>query len=235
MNHCYINSVYRATEGEGIFVGRVQIFVRFQGCNVKCINCDSKDTWMATDNYLSSVENILGKIDDLSLNGVIKWVTITGGDPLDPLHIISVFDLVEELKRKNFNISLEATGFRIEHELFEQIDFINFDFKPPSSGTKSNISNLLEMQSKFEGKFQVKSPVENMADFAFIINAYKDIKKQLGKINFPWVITPCYNLEEKFPENRFKEIVDMNEKEGGIFRVILQQHKIIYGPDTKQV
>ena len=59
MNHCYINSVYRATEGEGIFVGRVQIFVRFQGCNVKCINCDSKDTWMATDNYLSSVENDL--------------------------------------------------------------------------------------------------------------------------------------------------------------------------------
>ena len=40
-----INSIYRATEGEGVFVGRPQIFVRYQGCAIGCINCDSKDTW----------------------------------------------------------------------------------------------------------------------------------------------------------------------------------------------
>ncbi|MEX0799567.1 MAG: hypothetical protein WD025_08980, partial [Bacteriovoracaceae bacterium] len=62
-----INSIYMATEGEGIHVGTPQIFVRFQGCAIGCVNCDSKDTWeflpgnKALETVLREVEELAGE------------------------------------------------------------------------------------------------------------------------------------------------------------------------------
>ena len=39
----YISEVFRSVQGEGIYVGRSQVFVRFCGCSLACVYCDSKD------------------------------------------------------------------------------------------------------------------------------------------------------------------------------------------------
>ena len=78
-----LHSIYRATEGEGVFIGVPQIFVRFQGCAVGCVNCDSKETWDFEENRLFPIENVLTKISLLG-GDEINRVSITGGDPLHP-------------------------------------------------------------------------------------------------------------------------------------------------------
>ena len=63
-----LNSIYPATEGEGVHIGTPQIFVRYQGCKVGCLNCDSRDTWaFRGGNILTTAE----VIEQLKEHGLI--------------------------------------------------------------------------------------------------------------------------------------------------------------------
>lgn len=230
-----INSIYRATEGEGVFLGRPQIFVRYQGCAIGCLNCDSKDTWEFGESYAVSLDQVLEKISKYSFDGKIKNVSITGGDPLHPSHVPHVLELVKKLKEKKYYINIEAAGTRVVNEIFDLVDFISFDLKTPSSGVTTPLKLLSQMNTQFQGKFQVKSVIENQADFAYVLNAYHKLLTEHETLHFPWVLTPAYNLSEEFPVNRFMQVLTWNEEAGGYFRVIGQQHKWVFGPDQKQV
>jgi len=230
-----INSIYRATEGEGIFVGRPQIFVRYQGCAIGCLNCDSKDTWEFGESYEKSIEEILEKISKESLDGKIKNISITGGDPLHPQHVPHVLELVKRLKEKKYYINIEAAGTRVVSEIFDLVDFISFDLKTPSSGVTTPLKLIAQMNTQFQGKFQLKAVIETQADFIYTLNAFTSLRESETTLNFPWVLTPAYNTSEEFPMNRFMQVITWNEEAGGHFRVIGQQHKWIFGPDQKQV
>jgi 7-carboxy-7-deazaguanine synthase len=230
-----INSIYRASEGEGIYLGRPQIFVRYQGCSVGCVNCDSKDTWDFSSESAQSIESILEQVYTEGFNGSIKTVSITGGDPLHPSHVPHVLELVARLKDKNYYINIEAAGTRVVDEIFDLVDFVSFDFKTPSTGVKTPIRNLSKMITQYGNKMQIKSVIYDKVDFEATLEAYQTLQKENLNMNFPWVLTPCYNLGEAFPMERFASIIAMNEANGAYFRVIGQQHKWIFGPDKKQV
>ncbi|MBI2520307.1 MAG: 7-carboxy-7-deazaguanine synthase QueE [Bdellovibrio sp.] len=239
LNNLYLNSIYCATEGEGALIGRPQIFVRVQGCALGCVNCDSKDTWEFGVNPPCHVDDALGRISALAKQG-LKRVSITGGDPLHPKHTPGVLQLARELKSRKFFISLEASGTRIVHEIFDLIDFINFDFKPPSTKIDRAFENqaqlIIELAQQYPGKFQIKSVVQDERDFTIVLKAYNFVLEKLGHyVTFDWCLTPVYNPGEAFPQERFKLILQLNENSGGVFRVIGQQHKWVYGPDEKQV
>ena len=230
-----INSIYRASEGEGIYLGRPQIFVRYQGCNIGCLNCDSKDTWDFSQDSSQSIDSILEQVYSEGFNGSIKTVSITGGDPLHPTHVPHVLELVERLKDKNYYINIEAAGTRVVDEIFDLVDFVSFDFKTPSTNVKTPLKNLSKMITQYGNKMQIKSVIFDQLDFNATLEAYKSLEKENLNMNFPWVLTPCYNVGEEFPMERFASIIAMNEANGAHFRVIGQQHKWIFGPDKKQV
>ena len=231
-----INSIYRATEGEGVHIGRPQVFVRFQGCNIGCLNCDSKDTWsFNAHNHNWSLKKTLDRIWELSAHGDIEWVSITGGDPLHPKNVPHVEKLVEELKKMSFLVNIEAAGTRIVPSIFEKVDYISFDYKTPSTGVTTDRKLIEKMELQYKGRFQIKSVVESEKDFESCQSARKDLKARIGSLSFPWVLTPSYNVEEPFPEERFQNILSWNLVSGAWFRVIGQQHKWIFGPSTKNV
>jgi len=230
-----INNIYRATEGEGVFIGTPQVFVRFQGCAIGCLNCDSIDTWEFTPEMAMSMESVLSKISEESFGGKIKRVSITGGDPLHPKHVPFVLALVKELKARRYTVNIEAAGTRVVDEVFDFIDYISFDVKTPSTGVKANPKLALKMTKQYAGKFQIKSVIETKEDFDFILDFYNQVLAQSEDMDFPWCLTPAYNLQEEFPLQRFQDIIDWNEQEGGLFRVIGQQHKWLFGPDRKDV
>ncbi len=227
----YLNSIYLATEGEGIHLGTPQVFIRFQGCHMGCLNCDSKDTWEFEDRMGLDLSGALLEIEKVSLNQKIKRVSITGGDPLHPFFEEGLLLLVRELKKRSFFINIEASGQRLVHSLFDLIDYISFDFKTPSTGVSGQLKLIEKLQEQYKGKFQVKSVVENRKDFDYLSKE----SQKLESIDFPWVITPSYNIKEKFPKERFHQIILWNEKSYLPFRVIAQQHKLIHGPDKKQI
>jgi 7-carboxy-7-deazaguanine synthase len=231
-----INSIYQATEGEGIHIGQPQVFVRFQGCNIGCLNCDSKDTWdFKKDEMRLSLDQVISNVKTESKNGLIQRVSITGGDPLHPQHEQGLLELVKELKARRFWINIEAAGTRVVSSIFDSLDFISFDLKTPSTGVRTPIENIIQLSEKFPQKFQIKAVVESREDFDYCLSQYQKIEKKIGKINFPWCLTPSYNVEESFPSERFHQIIQWNMNEGGFFRVIGQQHKWIYGPTRKNV
>lgn len=227
-----INSIYRATEGEGIHLGQTQIFVRFQGCNIGCYNCDSKDTWDFIDDGNMSLESVIERIISLDV-GLSKRVSITGGDPLHPKNEMGVIELIKELKSRDYWINIEAAGTRMAYEVFDLVDFISFDFKTPSTGVRQRDKIFKKLNDQFEGKFQVKAVIENERDFARTLEFRNEVFPE-GH-SFSWCLTPCFNTDENFPLERFKNVVRWNEKAGGPFRVIGQQHKWLYGPNKKQV
>lgn len=230
-----INSIYRATEGEGVFLGRPQIFVRYQGCAVGCINCDSKDTWDFTESMGQSQDLVLESIHKEGLNGSIKNVSITGGDPLHPGHVPHVLSLVKKLKEKKYYINIEAAGTRVVDDLFDLVDYVSFDFKTPSTGVKTPLKNISKMITQYPGKFQIKAVIQDKSDFTATLNAFKELSAEHDNMNFPWVLTPCFNTDEEFPMKRFVDVLTWNEEVGGVFRVIGQQHKWVFGPNEKQV
>ena len=127
-----LNSIYAATEGEGIHIGKPQIFVRFQGCAIGCLNCDSKETW-DFDGEKTSLESAVSQVEEIAGNYPhrLKRVSITGGDPLHPKLLPGVVAAAGELKKRGYYINIEASGSRVVDELFDIVNFISFDFKTP--------------------------------------------------------------------------------------------------------
>ncbi len=229
MKGMHINSIYLATEGEGIHLGTPQVFVRFQGCAVGCVNCDSKDTWEFKAANLT-LDEVLCEVQKHS----VKAVSITGGDPLHPKLAPQSIELARALKQMGYRVNVEAAGTRILDELFDIIDFVSFDYKTPSTKVSTPLKLLSQMETHYKGKFQVKSVVQDKRDFDYVIDAHGKLK-ELGEFSFPWVITPSFLPSETFPAQRFQNIIEWNYESGSLFRVIGQQHKWFYGPEFQEV
>lgn len=233
MTTLLMNSIYRATEGEGIHIGTPQIFVRFQGCHIGCLNCDSKETWDFDPKFSISLDEVMEKVEVLSM-GVIKRVSITGGDPLHPSHVPALMELISQLKTRGYYINIEAAGTRIVKDVFDQVDYISYDYKTPSTGVKTSLDLLVRFVGDYGHKGQIKAVVSDKKDFESVYEAYHAVKKSHSSLA-PWCLTPCFEPDEAFPMNRFQHVIQMNENFGLPFRVIGQQHKWVYGPSEKQV
>ena len=106
--------------------------------------------------------------------------------------------------------------------------------KTPSTGVETSYRTLKDLVLNYNDKTQIKSVIENRKDFDYVLGLKQKLETEIGK-TLNWVLTPAYNLGESFPQERFCQIIDWNEKEAFSFRVIGQQHKWIHGPDTKHV
>ncbi len=224
------------TEGEGVHIGRPQIFVRFQGCTIGCVNCDSKETWDFSQSHSLSFADLTKKIFSLSdsYKVPLKTVSITGGDPLHIKHRESLLELIDFLKSHSYYINLEAAGTVVVPEVFDKVDFISFDYKTPSTHVKTRFELMLKMLQNYTNKTQFKSIVSDKKDFSSVLDMYYSLPDNLRGI-VPWCLTPCYENKEDFPGLRFEELFNLNTNEGGLFRVIGQQHKWVYGADAKRV
>lgn len=233
----YINSIYSGTEGEGAHIGRPQIFVRFQGCNIGCVNCDSKETWDFQLSPPQTLEQVLAVIEQISTKGLypLKRISITGGDPLHPLHERAVLTLAQVLKDRGFYLNIEASGARVVPTIFDVVDFISFDYKTPSTAVRTPLKWIPYLAEHYPTKFQVKSVITDDRDFEATWTAYEEVKQTSRSMDFDWCLTPAFTPGEEFSFTNFISMQKKNEERGAPFRVIGQQHKWIYGPDEKQV
>lgn len=123
--------IFSSMQGEGLFVGVKQIFVRFAGCNLTCSFCDTpkKAVMKGLD-----AEEVFKKVKNLDREkGRHHSVSLTGGEPL--LYANFLKDFLPKLRRAGFKIYLETNGTLPEKlaEIIKYVDMIAMDFKLPSS------------------------------------------------------------------------------------------------------
>jgi len=143
-----ISEVFDSVQGEGIYLGEKQIFVRFFGCNLSCKFCDTKIL-----RFLEYEPQEL--FDELKLyQDDYHSVSFTGGEPLLQKDFLKeILQLTAKGGYKNY---LETNG-TLPGELEAVIDYLDFvamDLKLPSSAEMGNLwgfhRKFLQIASKKE-------------------------------------------------------------------------------------
>jgi organic radical activating enzyme len=130
-----VNEIFASLQGEGLYAGQKQVFVRFAGCNLRCNYCDTPASLVLSEKQVFlSTEQIIAQIRKKA-NDDLKGVTVslTGGEPL--LYPEFVAELIKELKRNKALVYLETNATLPEffQPLVKYIDVIAADIKLPSA------------------------------------------------------------------------------------------------------
>lgn len=123
-----ISEIFCSLQGEGIYYGQKQIFVRCARCNLDCAFCDEKDKRAGED---IPKEDLIRKIQ--ALRNFSDIIAITGGEPLLETDFLTA--LLPDLKSKKFRIYLESNGTlpgKLD-KIIDWLDIIAMDIKLPSA------------------------------------------------------------------------------------------------------
>ena len=149
-----ISEIFSSIQGEGLYLGKRHIFVRFYWCNMRCAYCDT----MPSIYEELSVGEVINEIASLSLamttRGIARsdkyirslrgakrrgnlihksTISLTGGEPL--IHVEYIKLLLTELKALKLKTYLETNGTLpgALNKVIGMVDIIAMDIKLPSS------------------------------------------------------------------------------------------------------
>ena len=196
-----VNEIFKSIQGEGVHIGKPQIFVRLTGCNLRCSWCDTK--YALEEGTEKSISQIVEEVEKIGL----KNICITGGEPL--LQKEELRELIRELKKRGYSILLETNGTFYDKEIFESVGCVSFDIKAPSSNEKSNLDFVKNLKREDFVKIVIADDID-----------YEFAKKISGNIQVEVVLQPTEvkNLK-KLTEKVLQDNLDV--------RVLPQLHKII--------
>jgi len=142
----WISEIFSSIQGEGIFAGEPQLFVRLCGCNLSCIYCDTKNNQFTVKN-LQTISDVVKNIRFLNKpKNLYETVVFTGGEPLLQVEFLkTIFPI---LRSEGFKIYLETNGI-LSKELkyiINDVNVISMDIKLPSS---SGIKKLWKIHLEF--------------------------------------------------------------------------------------
>jgi 7-carboxy-7-deazaguanine synthase len=143
----HIVEVFRSIQGEGPFVGVLQVFVRFAGCSLHCVYCDSAFAQERVPHCVFRVDSsarsvVANPLDSHELavcvRGLVEAspgihsVSATGGEPLEQGPFLVAF--LREIREHHIPVYLETNGLFEEaaREAARLVDFVSMDVKLPS-------------------------------------------------------------------------------------------------------
>lgn len=95
--------IFKSVEGEGKWVGLPAVFIRLEGCNLRCSWCDTTYSYDGKTYTELKIEDILDKVKKYNT----KRVCITGGEPFFSENIdILVKSLIDE----SFTVFIQTNG-----------------------------------------------------------------------------------------------------------------------------
>ena len=154
MTPAYLDEIFASIQGEGPFVGQRHLFVRFQGCDLRCAYCDTPDAVKVPGGPDSPVcraqvssgsfereplpnpfspETLSDRCERLRVPGPGRPIlSLTGGEPLLQERFLSEWLPVI---RKSWMIYLETSGVHDASmaELAMHVDTVSMDVKLPSA------------------------------------------------------------------------------------------------------
>lgn len=225
MSEYKVVEMFTSINGEGQRAGQTAVFIRFQGCNLRCSFCD---TMWANENDAPYRLMTGGEIRDYILSTGIHNVTLTGGEPL-------LQENIEEL----LALLLTETSLSIEIETNGSIDIRPF-LHPGSAGRRPRFTLDYKLAgSGMESHMNTENyPYLQMEDTVkFVCSDYADLERAKQ-------ITETYRLIEKcrvyfspvFGRIEPSEIVAFLLKHHmNAVTMQIQMHKVIWDTDKRGV
>lgn len=178
-----IKEIFTSIQGEGLYIGFNQLFIRFSGCNLHCTYCDTNHEDDAICYTPLSLYEEISRFDAEKIHSV----SLTGGEPL--LHTGFLLEFLPMVKQK---IYLETNGTLPEAmaKTAKYIDIAAVDIKLNSV---SNQGNLFATHNKFI-EIAKKNNVETFVKVVFDGTLTGDEIKKCAEIcrnnDVPLVLQP---------------------------------------------
>jgi 7-carboxy-7-deazaguanine synthase len=216
--HFSISEIFHSLQGEGVRAGERCVFIRLQGCSLRCSWCD---TAYALDHKKGGFdmkgEEILSKIEEFDSN----FIEFTGGEPLEQ---VNIYPLMTFLCDKGYTVAIE-TGGHINTQFVDTRVIKIIDMKCPDSKMSSlnNYDNLLLINAQDEVKFVLAS----RTDYLWA----KQIVEQYQLINScKAVLFSCV-----FNQLAFADLAEWILEDRLDVKMQLQMHKFIWDPMARGV
>jgi len=216
-----IYEIFSSYQGEGLFIGKKQIFVRFSNCNLNCYYCD--EIASKENGSILSIADCLSKIKNISKNENINQISFTGGEPL--LYSDFIKTLIKKLGKKFFYM-LETNGTLSQElkNIINNIDIISMDIKLPSTTGIILLDKHIEFLKIAYNKVYIKIVVKTdtpKSEFEKAVNIVYKINQKI-----PFFIQPESNEFKKnniLSYNKFYNIASKKLKD---VRILPQMHKL---------
>ena len=143
--------IFSSIQGEGLFVGCRQVFVRLAGCNLSCRYCDTRDSFAvpaaarveteAGSRLFGSITNPVAAAELYDTVANLcrtphHSISLTGGEPLLQPQAVAA---LSSLRSKGVRLYLETNGTlpTALAQVIQHIDIVSMDFKLPSELPKN--------------------------------------------------------------------------------------------------
>lgn len=249
-----VSEVFRSFQGEGLRTGRATVFVRFQGCNLKCAWCDTKYSW--DDSEKGKFYEVDQLIEKTLLYGN-RWsqfdVCITGGEPLmQPSDELTDFihGLIRETKVMSISIETNATRLPLPDPVLNSWITYTLSPKLDSSGQKAiNFTLIRDYVMLFNpntSNLEFKFVIKNNWDFRQALKLLSDLYEIRSAIKFvPVVFMPV----TKRADNRDQYCAEMHQLIERVHNalerkplmdfynvaILPQLHRLVYGTERRGI
>ncbi len=224
-----ITEIFSSIQGEGVFVGAKQIFIRFKDCNLSCSYCDEPRIGAGKKYTPISLMDEVGVLT--VKKGLHHSISLTGGEPLCYTDFLALF---LPLLRMNLRKSYLETNGTLPNELAKVIDLVDIiamDFKLPSStGGEAFWDEHLEFLKIASKKSVFVKAIVTPHTTTMDIKKAVSLISSLG-LHIPFILQPATPIRESDTEIdkqkllEFMEIGIKNDLE--CIRVIPQVHKMM--------
>ncbi|HEX5132588.1 MAG TPA: 7-carboxy-7-deazaguanine synthase QueE [Candidatus Krumholzibacteria bacterium] len=144
----YLSEMFCSVQGEGLFVGERQVFVRTAGCVATCSWCDTVYSKVRTPRFVTHTDDgadkrwrsnpvalvdVVADVVAFASSRGVRDVSLTGGEPLEQAAFCAA--LAHQLDAAGLRIHLETAGLHAREltEVIASVRVIAMDVKLPSA------------------------------------------------------------------------------------------------------
>jgi len=246
-----INEIFYSIQGEGVSTGIPSVFLRLASCNLSCVWCDTKYTWLFTDPLKTIVEKKARKLgvkvpDDVKVYSIkdesismdikdvlkeiqkfpCKRIVLTGGEPTLQHQDKDLLNLLKFLKAKGYYIEIETNCTILPNNDFVScIAQWNISPKIGSSGNENERENseCYRFYNSLENSW-FKFVIVTQEDLEEVENLIKKYKIQNEKV----LLMPEASSKSELQEKSLW-LIDACKEKG--FRFSNRLHIAIWGKE----
>ncbi len=214
--------IFTSINGEGMRAGELAVFIRLQGCNLRCGYCDTMWANEADAVYTEMTEK---EIYQAVKAAGIRNVTLTGGEPLWQPEIEALIEIL--ISDTWLRLEIETNGSVFLKPFMNALNppVFTMDYKLAGSGMEDrmNLDNFMLLKPADTVKFVV-SGIEDLKRAEDIIRRY-ELERRCHVI-----------LSPVFGKIRPEDIVEyMKKQKLNDIRMQIQMHKVIWNPEQRGV